>query len=119
MSEKQEANRTVELQAGSAPWRPSDASILVAQYNYFSMPLAGVIGQGDREFFFECIEGQADDPHHWVYLPLFSADRARIEAASFSEFTGVVDSLDWSEAVFAVATDRDGLVEWNTYPCPR
>lgn len=105
----------VELQAGSAPWRPSDASTLVAQYNYFSMPLAGVIGQGDREFFFECIEGQADVVHHWLYLPLSLVDRARIEAASFSEFVSVVDSLNWSVVTFAVATDGDGLLEWTNY----
>lgn len=96
------------------PWRPSPTSTLEATYDYYEIPLCGVVRQGDREFLFICTDGQMGPVHYWLHAPLSAEERRSLEATSTpQEFDARIDRFDFTAATLSVATDTEGILDWR------
>ena len=53
----------------------------VAKYEYFEMPLSGLVHQGGVEYLFTCVTGQEAPDNFWAYRPVTATDRKSVESA--------------------------------------
>jgi hypothetical protein len=104
----------IELALGHAPWRPTTASELLATYRYYDGPLTGVVSQHGNDYFFSCLDGEADTLSLWFYVPIKREQRERLEAMSPEEFAQAYrhEPLEGC-MVLALATERLGIVDFE------
>jgi hypothetical protein len=103
---------------GSPPWLPSPETELVAEYNYYDVPLSGVVRQHGVDFFFQCLDDTADAVSFWMYVHATEVERERLESASSpDEFDGFVGQIDIDRpVVLALAIERLGILSWRVLP---
>lgn len=106
----------IHVQVGAAPWLPADSAEAVAEYEYFEMPLSGVVRQAGVEYFFTCLVGRETTFNFWLYWPVTTADRKSVEAAaSPEEFRHRLLGALGGHAVLAVASDDYGILGWRDF----
>ena len=67
-------NDHLELQLGARPWQPTDGTRLVTELDYYDMPTAGLLEQGNSPVLFMCVDGHGTRVTVWVYAPLETAE---------------------------------------------
>jgi predicted nucleotide-binding protein len=60
----------IQIDLGALPWEPSPSAKLLKTYDYYDMPLAGLIDQDGVFFAFWALEGQAEEYTLWAYTAL-------------------------------------------------
>jgi hypothetical protein len=111
----------IHVQVGAAPWLPAaDAEAVAeyeyAEYEYYEMPLSGVVRQAGVEYFFTCMAGQEENFNFWVYWPITAADREAVESAkSPKDFRSRLLHALGGHAVVAVASDDYGILGWRDF----
>lgn len=106
---------SVQLQRGMRPWQPTSASELVETYDFYDMPLMGVIDQGGRKYLFQCLAGQVEPFSLWSYVPLTTDDIAYLEEVDGERFASRVLAFEERTTHFAAALNLDddiGIVAW-------
>lgn len=104
----------IDLLHRQPPWKPTHHTEVVAEYQYYDMPLSGVLRQGDREYLFICLSG-ADKPLSlWWYVGVTQEQRERLESCTPETFDDALHLMDfegWSRLAFA--TEHVGIVDFE------
>lgn len=103
----------ISIQPGFSPWQPSSDAELLETYNYYDMPLEGIVGQGGVSYLFRCIEGQTGPESLWAYTLLEEG-----EAGSLANLKDQPEALEdrlrslgqRKPLVIAVAREGHGVV---------
>lgn len=102
----------IELREGSAPWRPTPDSEVVAMYRYCDAPLAGVVSQHGNEYLFWCLDGELDTLSLWFFASITADQRERLEATPIEDFyTSYMQEPLRGCITLAFATERLGIVD--------
>lgn len=102
------------LQHGQPPWKPTLATETVTEYQYYSMPLCGVIRQDEREFLYMCLDGQDETLSLWWYVPISLEQREAIESSTPNDYDDLLGRMEfhgWTRLAFA--TPRVGIVDYE------
>lgn len=102
----------IRVHLGFSPWRPSEDADLVAQLEYYEIPLRGVVEQHGCFHYFECVQGGLSEVGLWLYIPV-SDDRVRdLRRATSAEEIGdrALDGEAVTPFVAAIAAEGQGIV---------
>ena len=102
----------VALQLRQPPWKPTPDTEVVAEYQYYDVPLTGVIRQGETEYLFSCLDGHDDTLSLWWFVAITPEQRAQIEGCEHPDYDQLLRTMNfkgWSRLAFA--TQRLGLVD--------
>lgn len=102
----------IAVTPGSSPWRPTAEAELVAEYEYYDVPLCGVVRQHGVDYLFQCLFGATEKVSFWMYMLVSDRERRRLEAAESPE---AFDRLVWDAeidrpVVMALALEEVGIV---------
>lgn len=107
----------IQLELGVAPWLGASNCIPGDVFDYYDMPLVGLLKQSGQWFLFECIEGHVSRENWWAYAPVTGSDLyelfQRDDAAMFDGRANANRQriMAGSDVVVARA-DNDVLVEF-------
>jgi hypothetical protein len=101
----------IELEA--KPWQPSAVAELVEVFHKFSVPLIGVIQQGDGcRYLFWCVVGQSAPESAWAYANVQEDQLELLRKADHTNFLDALRSvIGDSASTFAVASDEKGIIQ--------
>jgi hypothetical protein len=102
----------ISIRPGFDPWRPGPGADLVRTYNYYDMPLVGLIQQSGVLFLFGCLEGQAETENLWAYSLVGDREVEELEAnlSSPEKFGSVAREIfSTRPIVVAVAEEGSGI----------
>jgi hypothetical protein len=102
----------IRLQHGAPPWEGSGASRLVETYDFYDIPLAGVIEQDGVRYLFRCLFGHVERMNIWRYTLVEPAQLAELEATETpKDFDHTLFRLQrWTPGMLAVSIDGYGIV---------
>lgn len=96
---------------GALPWRPSFGISDYVVLSHYDMPLAGMFMQNGTHFLFQCVIGQLESFHLWVYSPLTDSERHELEGLEGAALGARLDRLIYGRDVTVVfADDEDGIL---------
>lgn len=108
----------IRLEAGHQPWKPSSSSKIVVEYQYYDIPLSGVLEQEGQEYLFVCMDGADENVSVWWYTLINPEQRELIEGATttdeFHERLHRTNFEGWSR--IALATQRHGIFDYEDVP---
>jgi hypothetical protein len=95
--------------AGHRPWRPFDGAELVETWDFYDMPLSGLLRVGPELIVFACEDGELSDWNVWTYVDVAPDE---VEAIARAEnVREAIESLRLSHPyAVGVANDAHGLV---------
>lgn len=99
----------IAIEVGLAPWKPAPDAELIKTYNYYDVPLIGVLRQGRTDHLFWCLEGHVEPVSVWVYTRVENSDVAALEKAGDINETlrGLMGNRS---VVVALAKEGEGIV---------
>lgn len=103
----------ISLQPGFPPWQPAVDAQLAKTYNFYDMPLIGLIQQAGALYLFVCVEGHTGAENLWAYALVQKEERSSLDrlAQDPGEFDSTVRALIADRAlVVAVAREGHGIV---------
>jgi hypothetical protein len=103
----------ISLQPGFPPWQPAADAQLAKTYNFYDMPLIGLIQQAGAVYLFLCVEGHAGPENLWAYALIQEEERTSLDRVSQhpEEFDSNVRTLVADRPlVVAVAREGHGIV---------
>ena len=98
----------IHVEKGFSPWQPAQDARLVKQYQYYEIPLCGVIEQHGMRFFFACLAGADEAVNMWFYGRLSPEVETALDQATAEEFTSSAQFE--GPAVMALAAEGPGIV---------
>lgn len=105
----------IRLGYGARPWQPSPDAELVAEYQFYDIPLSGILRQGGLEYLFLCLDGAEANVSLWWYTQVTAERRQWLESApdqqEFNRRLHVTDYEGWSR--LAIATERGGIFDYE------
>lgn len=99
----------IAIELGLPPWRPADDAELVRTYNFYDVPLIGVIRQGGMDHLFACLEGHVAPVSVWAYTRLDEDEVAELEKTSDLR-ASIMAMLGNRPVVVALARDGEGIL---------
>jgi hypothetical protein len=108
----------LQVQHGAAPWRPAQDAEAVTEFEYYDVPLSGVVRQHNVDYLFLCAEGATESVSLWLYLHVTDSERDLLAGAETpEEFDGMVDAMELDRpAVLAVAGEGRGILAYRVIP---
>jgi hypothetical protein len=103
----------IHVDKGRPPWKPSEETVEVRVFHRFTIPLVGLIKQGERYFVYWCVVGHAGPESAWADAridgPDDASDLAKSDGSTFDDNLRalVVDRV----SSFAVVSDETGITE--------
>jgi hypothetical protein len=98
----------IHAQKGFSPWKPSAEAELVKQYQYYDIPLAGIIKQHGVRYFFTCVAGKDAPVNYWFYARVSPGEEKAFDSATRESFTS---AMGWTgPVVMALAIEGPGIV---------
>ena len=98
----------IHVENGYSPWQPSGDAELSKQYQYYEIPLRGVIVQHDVRYYFGCVGGAGEPVNFWLYAMITPEEEAVLDSTPREEFQTAIP-FD-SPAVLALAIDGTGII---------
>jgi hypothetical protein len=89
----------ISIQQGFPPWQPTEHTELLETYDFYDMPLAGLVLQGGDRYVFWCEAGKNEDWSLWAYLLVDDRD-----------LTALDDSDDLYADIAAIRGDKPLVV---------
>lgn len=100
---------------GAFAWLPAENVEPVEEYDYYDIPLCGVVEQGGMHYLFRCIFGEIEKASVWAYAPLTAgAEKDLAKADSPGDFDEVVERCLQDRAVLVALAHECRLLEWST-----
>jgi hypothetical protein len=107
---------TIDLETGARPWLGRGSGQLTRTFDFYDIPLVGVIEQAAVSYLFRCLAGEVEPFNLWVYTLLTPSELAALDAIEEREaFDEAVDALMDRPGVIAAATEGHGLVAWGSF----
>jgi hypothetical protein len=108
----------IRLEVGHQPWKPSPDSQMVVEYQYYDIPLSGILEQDGQQYMFVCLDGADENLSVWWYTLINAEQRQWMESATtaeeFHERLHTTNFEGWSR--LALATQRHGIFDYEDVP---
>jgi hypothetical protein len=101
----------IDIHIGALPWKPTPDTKLIKTFNYYDMPLSGILTQHGQDHLFRCVEGQVDPSNLWIYTPLEPADLELLAEADDLHAALTAITTDGRAVALAVNEESRGVVE--------
>ena len=89
----------------------SDHATLEKTYQYYEVPLSGIISQHGARFFFGCVGGPSEPANFWIYARVNSQEEHALDSSTPSDFGAAVDFV--GPVVMALALEGPGIVAYH------
>jgi hypothetical protein len=99
----------ISIQQGFPPWQPTEDTELLETYDFYDMPLAGLVLQGGNRYVFWCEAGKTEDSSLWAYLQVDERDLSVLENSD-DLYTGIVAIRGDKPLVVAISREGHGIV---------
>lgn len=96
---------------GSQPWNPAPDADLEETWNYYDVPLTGIVVQQGVRHLFHVVLGGGRDVSVWLYCPLSTDEEKILKARPPGEIRDVIEERIIAGARVTVAVaDDDGII---------
>lgn len=120
---------SMKIELGRAPWKPTVDTILLEEYNYYNIPLSGLIQQeevwadmaggpyyGEVFYLFANIVGPDEDVSVWGYVKMTPQQIEDLENLDPEPFRAKVRTLMEKPCVIAVMVEGHGITNsWSIF----
>jgi methionyl-tRNA formyltransferase len=101
----------LEVLRGRKPWQPTAETRIVATYNYYDHPTAGVLESHGVKHVFTCVEGVADVAGVWTYTHATDAEIQELESLPSDQLhAALMQFMAHHPTVVAIALEDHGIV---------
>lgn len=99
----------IAIEFGLPPWSPARDAELIKTYNFYDVPLIGILRQGGMDHLFLCLEGEVEPVSLWVYTRLEVRDIEQIESAPDIRMATLTFLMS-RPVLVAIAKEDEGIV---------
>lgn len=103
----------IAIQPGFPAWEPAEDAELVKSYNFYDMPLVGLVRQEGTTHVFWCVEGHGASENLWAYAVVHPDEASRLDAAAGESeaFERTLEEITINKpVVVALAREGHGVV---------
>ncbi len=103
----------IRLEHGRQPWKPTPDTELVVEYQYYDVPLSGILRQHGIEYLFACLDGENETLSLWLFIAVSPGQREALEQGegSFAERLRNLPLPGWGR--LALVTERIGIIDFE------
>lgn len=100
----------------ASPWCPGPDIEIVETFNYYNMPISGLLRQGGVDYLFRCLAGEILQANLWLYAPLTQFELESLDEADNEALPGRIDELSTRRSVTMGFATQDKLKYWLDVP---